>query len=65
MTPLLSARGLEVGYDGRTALAGFDVDLLEGRLTGLIGPDGAGKSTAIRAMCGLVRPATMRASSRI
>ncbi len=56
MTPLLSARGLEVGYGGRTALAGFDVDLLEGRLTGLIGPDGAGKSTAIRAMCGLVRP---------
>ena len=56
MIPLLSARGLEVAYGGRTALSGFRVDLVESRLTGLIGPDGAGKSTAIRAMCGLVRP---------
>jgi len=56
VTTLLSARGLEVRYDGLTALAGFDVDLRECLLTGLIGPDGAGKSTAIRAMCGLVKP---------
>ncbi len=57
--PVLEARGVEVRYAGargRAALQGFDVDIVPGRLTGLIGPDGAGKSTAIRALCGLIRP---------
>jgi len=52
--PVLEARGLAVAYADHVALAGFDVRLERGRLTGLIGPDGAGKSTAIRALCGLV-----------
>jgi ABC-2 type transport system ATP-binding protein len=56
VTPLLSASGLEVRYGDHVALTGFDASLAEGLLTGLIGPDGAGKSTAIRAMCGLVKP---------
>jgi ABC-2 type transport system ATP-binding protein len=56
VTPLLSASGLEVRYGDHVALSGFHVALEQGHLTGLIGPDGAGKTTAIRAMCGLVRP---------
>jgi ABC-2 type transport system ATP-binding protein len=51
---LLAARGLSVRYGGHVALEDFDVTLEPGRLAGLIGPDGAGKSTAIRALCGLV-----------
>jgi ABC-2 type transport system ATP-binding protein len=54
--PLLVARDLTVGYGERIVLEGFGITLLPGRLTGMIGPDGAGKSTAIRALCGLLRP---------
>lgn len=54
--PLLVARDLTVGYGERIVLEGFGVTLLPGRLTGMIGPDGAGKSTAIRALCGLLKP---------
>ena len=56
--PLLEARGLGARYGRRDkpALEAFDLDVAPGRLTGLIGPDGAGKTTAIRAICGLVAP---------
>jgi len=56
MTAVLAASGLEVRYGGRVALRGFGVALEPGRLVGMIGPDGAGKTTAIRTLCGLVRP---------
>jgi ABC-2 type transport system ATP-binding protein len=37
-----------------TALAGVTFDVGRGEMFGLIGPDGAGKTTAIRLMCGLM-----------
>src|SRR5207344_1604169 len=36
------------------ALADLSLDVREGEMFGLIGPDGAGKTTAIRLMCGLL-----------
>ncbi len=44
--------------DGRlvTALAGVDVQVRPGRVTGLIGPDGAGKTTLMRLAAGLLVP---------
>ena len=38
------------------ALAGLTFDVRQGEMFGLIGPDGAGKTTAIRLLCGLLHP---------
>ena len=43
-------------YGERTALAGLTLTIHEGEMFGLIGPDGAGKTTALRLACGLLRP---------
>src|SRR5687768_13142887 len=41
-------------YGDTKALAGLSLDVRRGEMFGLIGPDGAGKTTAIRLMCGLL-----------
>jgi ABC-2 type transport system ATP-binding protein len=41
-------------YDAATALSGVTFDVRRGEMFGLIGPDGAGKTTVIRLMCGLL-----------
>ena len=38
------------------ALNGLTLDVQQGEMFGLIGPDGAGKTTALRLMCGLLHP---------
>ena len=43
-------------YGHAVALAGLTLDVQRGEMFGLIGPDGAGKTTAIRIMCGLLHP---------
>ena len=43
-------------YGEVQALAGLSLEIEQGTMFGLIGPDGAGKTTAIRLMCGLLRP---------
>ena len=40
------------------ALDGVSFDISAGQVTGLIGPDGAGKTTLMRLACGLLRPAS-------
>lgn len=54
--PILVASDVAVRYGDVRGLEDFSVSLWPGRLTGLIGPDGAGKTTAIRALVGLQRP---------
>ncbi len=56
MTPLLHVDGLSRSHEGVPALSGLDLVLEAGRLQGLIGPDGAGKTTAMRLVAGLLRP---------
>jgi ABC-2 type transport system ATP-binding protein len=41
-------------YGPTTALAGLNLEVRRGEMFGLIGPDGAGKTTAIRLICGLL-----------
>ena len=53
---LLEIRGLEVSYGGIRAVKGIDLEVGEGELVCLIGANGAGKSTTLRAICGLVAP---------
>jgi ABC-2 type transport system ATP-binding protein len=53
---MLRAQGLVKRYGGRLALDGFDLEVLPGEIVGLIGHNGAGKSTFVEVVTGLVRP---------
>jgi len=46
--------GVTKKFDATVALAGLTFDVGRGEMFGLIGPDGAGKTTAIRLLCGLL-----------
>ena len=51
---LLEVKGLEAGYGGIRAVKGIDLEISAGELVCLIGANGAGKSTTLRAICGLL-----------
>ena len=53
---MLTAQRLVKRYGGRRALDGFDLEVLPGEIVGLIGHNGAGKSTFVEVVTGLVRP---------
>ena len=53
---LLSIRDLVVHYGVIRALSGISLEVPQGRIVALIGANGAGKSTTLRAISGLVRP---------
>jgi len=57
---LLEVKGLEVHYGGIRAVKGIDLEVREGELVCLIGANGAGKSTTLRAICGLLAAAAGR-----
>jgi len=54
MSAVLSARGLTKRYGKRTAVDGIDFDIPPGRIVGLIGPNGSGKTTTLKAALGLI-----------
>ncbi|MDP4026357.1 ABC transporter ATP-binding protein [Methylobacterium sp. NEAU 140] len=53
---MLEIRDLVCGYGQVTALKGLTIDVREGQLVALVGANGAGKSTTLRAISGLVSP---------
>jgi branched-chain amino acid transport system ATP-binding protein len=57
MTALLRVRDLAVAYGHIEAVKGVTFDLADGDITALVGANGAGKSTTLLALSGLVRPA--------
>jgi branched-chain amino acid transport system ATP-binding protein len=50
---LLEVKGLEVRYGGIRAVKGINLAVAEGELVCLIGANGAGKTSALKAICGL------------
>ncbi|MFI6517161.1 ABC transporter ATP-binding protein [Spirillospora sp. NPDC050679] len=52
---MLEISGLEVRYGGVQALRGLDLTVREGEIVALLGNNGAGKTTALSAVSGLVR----------
>lgn len=55
---LLSVRGLKVSYGGIEAVRGIDLEVGQGELVALIGANGAGKTTTLKALAGMLRPAS-------
>lgn len=53
---LLEVRGLHVAYGGIQAVKGVDLDIAPGELVALIGSNGAGKTTMLKALAGLLHP---------
>ena len=56
MEPILKARGLVKRYGKVTALDHCDFDLMPGEILAVIGDNGAGKSSLIKALSGAVQP---------
>jgi branched-chain amino acid transport system permease protein len=54
--PLLEVTGLEVSYGSVQVLFGVDLEVGEGEAVALVGTNGAGKSTVLRAVSGLLDP---------
>ncbi|MGD8331267.1 MAG: ABC transporter ATP-binding protein [Acidobacteriota bacterium] len=53
---LVRLRGLVYRYGDLTAVDGIDLEVMRGEMFGLIGPDGAGKTTTLRNALGLLHP---------
>ena len=52
----LKIEDLKINYGGIEAVKGISLDVPEGKIITLIGANGAGKSSTLRAISGLVRP---------
>ena len=53
-TPLVSLRRVSVSYDGHDALKEVDLDIYPDDFLGIIGPNGGGKTTLVKAIVGTI-----------
>ena len=51
--PLIAAHGLSVEAGGNTVLNGVEIEVHEGEIVTMVGPNGGGKTTLVRALLGL------------
>jgi len=56
MSALLSVKNLKVSYGGINAVKGIDLQVDQGELVALIGANGAGKSSSLKAIAGVLTP---------
>ena len=56
MSNILEIHGLVVSYGGIEAVKGIDLTVEQGKIVTLIGSNGAGKSTTLKTIAGLVKP---------
>jgi branched-chain amino acid transport system ATP-binding protein len=57
---MLSVHKLEVAYGGIKAVKGIDLEIGRGEVVALIGANGAGKSSTLKALSGLLKPSAGR-----
>jgi len=55
MTAAIAVTGLTKRFGGRTVVDAIDLSVEQGRIMGFLGPNGSGKTTTIRMLCGLLR----------
>ena len=56
MTPVITADHLTIRFGDVTAVADVSFSIEKGELFGFLGPNGSGKTTIIKALCGLIAP---------
>ncbi|MCG6189600.1 metal ABC transporter ATP-binding protein [Maribellus maritimus] len=56
MEPLIKIENLTVGYDNTPVLENVNLDIFEKDFIGVIGPNGGGKTTLLKAVLGLLKP---------
>ncbi len=56
MEPIIRTRGLTRRFGTLAAVEDLTLDVAPGEIFGLVGPDGAGKTTTLRLLCGLLEP---------
>jgi ABC-2 type transport system ATP-binding protein len=54
--PAIDVRGLTKRYGGRAVVDDFTIRVERGQIYGFLGPNGSGKTTTIRMLCGLLTP---------
>lgn len=54
--PAISVRGLTKAFGGRRVVDDVSLQVARGEIAGFLGPNGSGKTTTIRLMCGLLQP---------
>jgi iron complex transport system ATP-binding protein len=55
-TSRLRTRDLDLGYAGPPIISGLDLDIIDGSVTAIVGPNACGKSTLLRGLARLLRP---------
>src|ERR1700680_210096 len=61
MSAVIQAENLTRRFGPLTAVDHLNLEVAEGEIFGLVGPDGAGKTTTMRLLCGLMNPTEGRA----
>lgn len=56
VNPAIQTRSLTRSFGRTEALRGLNLDIQGGEIYGLVGPDGAGKTTTMRILCGIMEP---------
>ncbi len=54
--PAIQVRGLAKRFGDKTVVKDFDIEVPRGAIFGFLGPNGSGKTTTIRMLCGLLTP---------
>ena len=52
---VIDVRGITKSFDGRKVVNGIDMQVRRGEIYGFLGPNGSGKTTFIRILCGLLK----------
>lgn len=60
--PVITTRALSRSFGALQAVNGLDLSIESGEIFGLVGPDGAGKTTTLRLLAGIMRPTAGSAS---
>ena len=53
---VIDVHGLEKSFSGRAVVRGVDFKIARGQVHGFLGPNGSGKTTTLRMICGLLKP---------